>query len=124
MFVRIMLQAVLSASIKLAKAAPRDKASNPTAPVPAKTSIICAFCRGGEKRPPISKLKIASRLRWLVGRVVFPATEVSFVPRAVPPIICIIYDLDLDDRNLSACGLADLRWSDFEAPDCDLAGLR
>src|SRR5579862_5501230 len=75
-------------SIKTAASAPRDRASRPNAPVPAKASST-AFSANGE--PPVAKRPCdrmsnrASRARSLVGRTVSPGGATRRRPRWLPP---------------------------------------
>src|SRR5215217_1415957 len=59
--------------------APRLKASIPTAPVPANRSH-----QFDSKRSPAMMLNSASLTRSVMGRVVSPGTDLSFLPLAVP----------------------------------------
>ena len=71
--------------------APRERASNPKAPVPAKRSRTCAFSKGFPNRPEASTLNKFSRTRSVVGRKCAEGsplpTEAKALPRCVPAII-------------------------------------
>jgi hypothetical protein len=88
-FVRSAFNAAASDSIKHAEAAPRESASNPSAPVPAKASSTTASWITA--RPPqsacISISNKACRTRSAVGRVPCPAGATSTRPRQSPATI-------------------------------------
>ena len=71
-----------SFSTKLTCAAPRDKASRPSAPLPAKRSRTRAPAIRG-----CSQLNRVSRTRSGVGRIVTPAGKRSRRPRCLPPMM-------------------------------------
>ena len=74
-FCEIVRQAALSLSTNVALAAPRERASIPSAPEPAKRSSTVASSTG-----PI-RLKAASRTRSPVGRVASPLGAAIRAPR-------------------------------------------
>src|SRR5438874_12450652 len=79
-------------SINAAALAPRDRASSPKAPVPAKASSTGRSANGdpdAAKSPCDRMLKRASRARSLVGRTVSPAGAASRRPRWLPPTMRI-----------------------------------
>src|SRR5215472_13375324 len=82
--------AVLSVSINAARAAPRDSASIPSAPVPAKASSTFSSANGepaAAKSPCDRMLNRASRARSLVGRTASPGGTSNLRPRCLPPTI-------------------------------------
>src|SRR5438045_3966119 len=84
-------------SMKTAALAPRDKASRPTAPVPANASSTGRSAKGSPdaaNRPCDRMLNRASRARSLVGRTVSPTGATSRRPRCTPPTIRNPRDLD------------------------------
>src|SRR5580658_3761017 len=79
-----------SRSMKTASAAPRDNASKPSAPVPAKASSTTAPAKGrplAAKRPCDRMLNNASRARSLVGLTASPGGASRRRPRCLPPTI-------------------------------------
>src|SRR5580704_4427541 len=82
-------RACRSRSMKLAKRAPRDRASRPKAPVPANTSSTRASSQTGAapNRPWARMLKSASRARSEVGRTALPGGAAMRRPRCLPPTI-------------------------------------
>src|SRR5271169_3858634 len=79
-----------SRSIKIASAAPRDNASRPTAPVPAKASSTAPSAKGrppAARRPCERMLNNASRARSLVGLTASPGGASRRRPRCLPPTI-------------------------------------
>ena len=97
MLLRMRPRGSMASSTKTANLAPLDKASRPSAPVPAKRSNTFA--------PSISKsskcfatpwailLNMASRTRSVVGRVSVDFGVESFLPLWLPPTMRIIYFL-------------------------------
>ena len=78
-------------STKITDFAPRDRASRPKAPVPAKRSKISQFSNLLPNLPPVIKLKIDSLTRSLVGLKCadgspFPRL-IKFLPLLTPAII-------------------------------------
>ena len=96
-FFSITRQAAGSLSMNVTWAAPRDNASKPIAPVPAKTSRKIAFCGSVSPtfgRAPCCKMSNnASRTRSDVGRIARPRGFASCLPRNLPPIIRSAYSL-------------------------------
>ena len=82
-FSEIVLHAARSLSTKVTLAAPRESASRPSAPEPAKRSSTLAPSTG-----PI-RLNAASRTRSPVGRVASPLGAAIRLPRCVPAMILI-----------------------------------
>src|ERR1700722_2205419 len=81
--------AARSVSIKAARAAPRDSASMPSAPVPAKASTTFPPANGrpaAAKSPCDRMLNSASRARSLVGLTASPGGATSGLPRCLPPM--------------------------------------
>lgn len=78
-----------SRSMKPARAAPRESASSPTAPVPAKTSRKAAPSSGGSSPAWTKRLNAASRTRSAVGRTDRSAGTASRRPRQRPPTMRI-----------------------------------
>src|SRR6266550_330394 len=79
-------------SKKTASLAPRDNASRPSAPVPAKASSTAAPAKGmppAARRPWQRMLNSASRARSLVGLTVSPDGASSLRPRCLPPTMRI-----------------------------------
>ena len=80
-----------SCSTNVACVAPRDRASRPNAPVPAKISSTCA--PSTVSRPPhgacSSMSNSACRARSAVGRVAVPCGAISARPRQAPATILI-----------------------------------
>src|SRR5262249_11565661 len=86
-------------SIKTAALAPRDKASRPSAPVPAKASSTGRPAKGSPlaaNRPCDRMLNKASRARSLVGRTASPGGAMRRRPRCTPPTMRSPRDLDPD----------------------------
>ena len=78
-------------SINTTDFAPRDRASRPKAPVPAKRSSVQQFSNLLPNLPPIMRLKMDSLTRSLVGLKCadgspFPRPT-KFLPLLIPPII-------------------------------------
>src|SRR5262245_25172825 len=89
-FFRSTARASGSRSMKIAEAAPRDNASSPNAPVPAKASSTTASVNGipsAAKSPCVRMLNSASRARSLVGLTVCPGGAKRRRPRWLPPTI-------------------------------------
>src|SRR5580700_8748112 len=85
---RSAASAARSVSIKAARAAPRDSASMPSAPVPAKASSTFSSANGrpaAANSPCDKMLNSASRARSLVGRTASPGGAMSRLPRCLPP---------------------------------------
>src|SRR5690348_5680106 len=84
-----MASAARSFSMKVACAAPRDSASRPKAPVPAKASSTRASSNTGRsaKRPCARMSNSASRTRSLVGRTARPSGARSARPRCLPAMM-------------------------------------
>src|SRR5712691_7145431 len=85
---RSAVSASRSLSMKAAALAPRDRASRPSAPVPAKASSTGRPANGkpeAAKLPWLRMLKSASRARSLVGRTNSPGGATSRRPRWLPP---------------------------------------
>src|SRR5579875_1211998 len=84
-------RAARSCSMKLAWRAPRDSASSPNAPVPAKASSTIASMHAScsAKRPCARMSNTASRARSLVGRTARPAGAMSARPRCLPAMMRI-----------------------------------
>src|SRR5579862_8807213 len=82
-------RACRSFSIKVANRAPRESASSPKAPVPAKTSSTRASSNtgAGAKRPWARILKSAWRARSEVGRTASPGGAAMRRPRCLPATI-------------------------------------
>src|SRR5204863_8156966 len=75
-------------SMNTAALGPRDKASRPSAPVPAKASSTGRSAKGSPvvaKRPCDRILNKDSRARSLVGRTASPGGATSRRPRCTPP---------------------------------------
>lgn len=91
LFLRISSADLRALSISHRRSAPRERASNPKAPVPAKRSRTCAFSKGFPNRPEASTLNKFSRTRSVVGRKCAEGsplpTEAKALPRCVPAII-------------------------------------
>src|SRR6185312_6019910 len=83
-FSRIAPRAAASVSTNRQKAAPRDKASNPSAPEPAKRSITRASRNPFDQAACSRMLKIAWRARSEVGRVASPGGAAKVLPRKLP----------------------------------------
>src|SRR5207237_1395530 len=84
-------------SIKAAALAPRDRASSPKAPVPAKASSTGRPAKGrpaAAKSPCERMLNKASRARSLVGRTASPGGAVRRRPRCTPPTMRSPRDID------------------------------
>ena len=90
---RMALRATASLSMKVAWAAPRDSASSPSAPLPAKASSTRAPCSGdvpSAANDPCSRmLNSASRVRSAVGRTSSPAGASMRRPLCLPPTMRI-----------------------------------
>src|SRR6185437_13006237 len=84
-----MARAPRSFSMNEACAAPRDSASRPKAPVPAKASSTRASSYTGRsaKRPCARISNSASRARSLVGRTARPSGALSARPRCLPAMM-------------------------------------
>src|SRR5260370_19751244 len=90
MFWRSVARAVRLFSMKTASAAPRDRASRPKAPVPAKASSTRAPAYSGPaaaRAPCVRMLNKASRARSLVGRTMSPCGAASGRPRCLPAMM-------------------------------------
>src|SRR5258708_25347680 len=89
MLPRRMASTSRSFSMKLACAAPRDSASRPKAPVPAKASSTRAPSKTGRsaKRPCARMSNSASRARSPVGRTARPSGARNGRPRCLPAMI-------------------------------------
>src|SRR5260370_22077396 len=90
MFWRRVARASRSCSRNGASAAPRDNASRPSAPVPAKASSTAAPANGmtaGASCPCDRMLNSASRARSLVGLTFSPGGASSRRPRCLPATI-------------------------------------
>ena len=88
-FLRIADLALGSVSAKRQNAAPREIASNPSAPEPAKISATIAPSREGAQSAWPKILKIDSRVWSLVGRVFRPPGVAILRPRSEPETILI-----------------------------------
>src|SRR5439155_14472278 len=87
---RRMASASRSRSKNTTSAAPRDRASRPSAPVPAKASSTTAPAKGmpfAARRPCERMSNSASRARSLVGLTVSPGGAKRRRPRCLPPTI-------------------------------------
>src|SRR5438105_10005109 len=97
MFWRNAVSASRPFSMNAAAPAPRDKASRPNAPVPAKASSTGRPAKGSPvaaKRPCDRMLNKASRARSLVGRTASPGGAVRRRPRCTPPTMRSPRDID------------------------------
>ncbi len=94
MFCRIRLCDFRPSSTRQTWAAPRDRASRPSAPVPAKRSSTRASLIGSPNLPPIRTLNRLSRTRSVVGRKCAPAsplpTDANAFPRKSPAMILML----------------------------------
>src|SRR5439155_22744130 len=121
-----------SRSMKAAALAPRDRASRPKAPVPAKPSSTGRSANGSPmaaKGPCERMLKRASRARSLVGRTASPAGATRRRPRWLPPTMRIapcarIAGAELLQQHLARhlldrtlCQIAQLEWAIGEADE-------
>ena len=88
---RMAARAFGSVSTKRQKAAPREMASNPSAPEPAKISATIAPSSGGAHSACFRILKTDSRVWSEVGRVLRPLGVAMFLPRNLPETILTIY---------------------------------
>src|SRR5438067_233587 len=121
---RMSPRASAASSTNWQKRAPRDSASSPSAPVPAKRSSTLVPSTVKPSMPWTRILKIASRTRSEVGRVSRPAGAARLRPPSVPPTIRILAPapdlhacLVLDHPSRYLLDLARLEIPELEWPE-------